>query len=164
MNKVFLSRSILVVGLIVGLIGTLAAASASDNATVTLTRGPSLLKLSIHENGSIDVSNFDPEKNYGPDQDQSIGTTTVKVVSTKNTDWNLSSSVNIADGDAPTGAVESTILNQFEVDLGTTSGSNGAHFSEADYIWSALGEDPAATAMPDGDYVLTVTYTVSPAS
>ena len=182
MRKLSLLSTMLVVGLVIGLVGSTVVigegATDTNNDQFELTRTGGGITLSVANNGGAsDVTDFDPSKNYNSSSTAGVlASTDLEVFSTLNgnSTWTLSvDSVTVTD--SPAGAIESTVTSNFDyvVDTGnlagnlipgtnnkTVSGGNGRSAITYNYTWNSISGDTLAD-VPDGKYEIKVEYTVS---
>jgi len=170
MRKLSLLSTMLVVGLVIGLVGSVAFSAeqgASDNFTLTRKNGGITFRVS---DGASDIADFKPTS------DTDLGSTELEVFSTKNgkTTWTVSvDGVSIIS--SPSGSNDSKVLEAFgyEIDpdapgsitideaMDTATGRNGKKNIIYNYSWSPMSKSDAAEYVPSGDYTIEVSYTLT---
>lgn len=182
MRKLSVLRTMLVVGLVISLAGSVAFVGKAETQDFNLTTSGDGLSLTITSSANLTVDNFDPTLTTNGINDAS---TELKVLNSTKDNWELTTSVALSN--FPAEANKTAVLDAFGVDLDTTtlheritnsddtnntiSGPNGAFTNIIyDYNWVAMDSGgatpgPGALAnMPDGSYTITVTYNLTSTS
>ncbi|MBS3737200.1 MAG: hypothetical protein V5A77_06770 [Candidatus Bipolaricaulota bacterium] len=169
MRKLSLLNTMLVVGLMVVLVGSVGfAASDGGSDDFTLTRGATAISLDV-TSGASDISDFDPTTTTD------LGSATLEVTSniSGNTSWTLSvsdisltSSPDGADDSQITGAISASAdsasgVGSIDSSTGNPTGVNGQTTVGYSYSFATFSDSEAAQYMPNGDYVVEISYTVS---
>lgn len=173
MRKLSLLSTMLVVGLMIGLVGSVAfiGNAADDSHNVTLNRNGDGLTLEVTSD-DLDIQDFDPTD--GSSLNGESAQLEVHSTLNGNTTWTLSvDSVSVSD--MPAGADADSITSAFGYDLDDTDlherltaagneveGKNGKFSGITyNYSWDNMSDGDAAANMPEGTYELQVTYTVT---